>query len=208
MGLMKNLAIEMRESGRRSRKSYRQAPSERVRERYLQEWSDNMVRYWQERISKLRAVDSGNLYGSIEAQLMLEGAKTAIVHSFPAYGKYVDDGTGREFTNTGYIDSWGRYYASARGGEGTWNSGQLPFLLPGGEDYRREHGLDKPKKVGPAWGGRVAGGHPRKSKPWFFNKYYASRMVLNELEQQYYGNAYLGMMTTAIDEVFGRVRVL
>ena len=33
-------------------------------------------------------------------------------------------------------------------------------------------------------------------------------MVLNELERDYFGNAYLGMMTTAIDQVFNRVRVL
>lgn len=206
MGLMKNLAIEEYENRRRGHKKY--APSERTRERYLQEWTDNMVTYWQERIAKLRAVDTGNLYSSIEAQLLLNGAKAAIRHAFPAYGKYVDDGTGREFTNTGYVDSLGRFYASARGGEGTWNSGQLPFLLPGGEEYRAKHGLDKPKRVGPAWGGRVAGGHPREKKPWYFSKYYASRMVLNELEQAYFGNQYLGMMTTAIDEVFKTVRVL
>lgn len=206
MGLMKNLAIEEYENRRRGHKKY--APSERTREKYLQEWTDNMVTYWQERINKLRVVDTGKLYSSIEARLLLDGAKAAIRHSFPAYGKYVDDGTGREFTNTGYVDSMGRYFASSRGGEGTWNSGQLPFLLPGGEEYRREHGLDKPRKVGPAWGGRVAGGHPREKKPWFFSKYYASRMVLNELEQKYYGNEYLGMMTTAIDEVMSRTRVI
>lgn len=206
MGLMKNLAVEEYENRRRGHKKY--APSETTREQYLREWTDNMVTYWQERINRLRAVDTGNLYSSIEAQLLLDGAKTAIRHAFPAYGKYVDDGTGREFTSTGYVDSLGRYYASARGGEGTWNSGQLPFLLPGGEEYRAKHGLDKPKRVGPAWGGRVAGGHPREKKPWFFSKYYASRMVLNELEQKYFGNEYLGMMTTAVDEVFRTVRVL
>lgn len=206
MGLMKNLKIEEYENRRRGHKKY--APSMETRERYLREWTNNMVTYWQERIAKLRATDTGNLYSSIEAQLILEGAKTAIRHSFPAYGKYVDDGTGREFTNDGYVDSLGRYYASSRGGEGTWNSGQLPFLLPGGEQYRADHGLDKPKRVGPAWGGRIAGGHPREKKPWYFSKYYASRMVLNDLEREFFGNQYLGMMTTAIDEVFNRVRVL
>lgn len=205
MGLMKNLAIEEYYESRRGHGKH--APSRRAREVYLQQWTNNMVTYWQERISKLRAVDTGNLYNSIEAQLILEGAKTAIRHAFPAYGKYVDDGTGREFTNDGYVDSLGRYYASSRG-VGTWQSGQLPFLLPGGEQYRAEHGLDKPKRVGPAWGGRIAGGHPRKPKPWYWSKYYASRMVLNELERDYFGNAYLGMMTTAIDQVFNRVRVL
>ncbi len=97
---------------------------------------------------------------------------------------------------------------SVLGNRATVLLGTLPFLLPGGEQYRAEHGLDKPKRVGPAWGGRIAGGHPRKPKPWYWSKYYASRMVLNELERDYFGNAYLGMMTTAIDQVFNRVRVL
>jgi len=94
----------------------------------------------------------------------------------------------------------GRIYTSSRLTDGT-----LPFL---DDQYRREHGLDKPKRVGPAWGGRIAGGHPRKPKPWFWSKYYASRMVLNEMEQKFYGDAYLGMLTTGLDALTGRVRVL
>ena len=119
------------------------------------------------------------------------------------YGKYADDGTGREFTNTGYTDSLGRHYESSRQADGT-----LPFLLPGGEQYREEHGLNKPKKVGPKWKGRVAGGHPRRANEWFYRKYYASRMVLNEMERDFYGNTYMGMMTTAHDELFSQVRVM
>ena len=68
MGLMKNLAIE--EYYERRRGHGKHAPSERAREVYLQQWTNNMVTYWQERISKLRAVDTGNLYNSIEAQLI------------------------------------------------------------------------------------------------------------------------------------------
>lgn len=212
MGYMKNLAIEQRESGRRRHRGSRSTSripfvSEQERERYLQEWKDNMVTYWQERIDKLRVIDSGNLRSSIEAALLLQNANAVITHSFPAYGKYADDGTGREFTNGGYVDSLGRSYESSRGKQ-TWLEGQLPFLLPGGENYREEHGLNKPKKVGPAWGGRVAGGHPRIPKPWFWSKYYASRMVLNELEQQFFGTEYQGMFTTALDEVMGQTRMI
>lgn len=208
MGYMKNLAIERRESGRR-RSGYGRRPfvSAEERERYLREWAENMKVYWQERIDLLRVIDSGNLRSQIEGALLLQGASATITHSFPAYGKYADDGTGREFTNTGYTDSLGRHYSSSRG-VNTWGDGQLPFLLPGGEEYREEHGLNKPKRVGPAWGGRVAGGHPRQPKPWFWSKYYASRMVLNELEQQYFGREYLGMFTTVLDEVFNRVRIM
>ena len=208
MGYMKNLAIERRES-QRKRSGYSRQPfvSAEERERYMEEWAENMKTYWRERIDKLRVIDTGNLRSSIEGALLLQGAKATITHSFPIYGKYAEDGTGREFTNDGYTDSLGRYYASSRG-VNTWGEGQLPFLLPGGESYREEHGLDKPKKVGPKWGGRVAGGHPRIPKPWFWSKYYASRMVLNELEQQYFGDQYQGMFTTALDEVMKQTRII
>lgn len=204
MGYLKDQEIKRRESGRRRSRRSLQVED---RERYLREWTNNMIVYWRERIDKLRVFDTGNLRSSIEGALLLQGANATITHSFPAYGKYVDDGTGREFTNTGYTDSLGRHYESSRGKE-TWQSGQLPFLTPGGEEYRREHGLDKPKRVGPAWGGRVAGGHCRKPNPWFFNKYYASRMVLAELEQEHFGSSYQGLFTTALDEVFRQVRIM
>lgn len=171
--------------------------------RFEEGWTKMMVTIWQEKLQLLQVDDTGSLRASIEARALLDGAKKSIEHAFLEYGKFADDGTGREFTNTGYTDSLGRHYESSRQADGT-----LPFLLPGGEDYRREHGLDKPKKVGPAWGGRVAGGHPRRANEWFYRKYYASRMVLNELEQQYYGNAYLGMMATGLDELTGQLRVL
>ncbi len=200
MGYMKDLATKRREARRLGHGRTLQVED---RERYLREWTENMKTYWRERIDMLRVVDTGNLRSQIEGALMLQGANTVITHSFPAYGKYQDDGTGREFSNTGYTDSLGRHYESSRQKDGT-----LPFLLPGGEEYRSEHGLDKPKKVGPAWGGRVAGGHPRQPKPWFWSKYYASRMVLNELEQEYFGQQYKGMFTTALDEVFKRTRVI
>lgn len=210
MGYYKNLAIEQRESGRRKHgrsTSREEHVSIAERERYLKEWKDNMITYWQERIDLLHVIDSGNLRSQIEAALLLQGANAVITHSFPAYGKYMDDGVGREFSNDGYVDSLGRVYQSSRGKD-TWDSGQLPFLLPGGENYREEHGLNKPKKVGPAWGGRVAGGKPRAMKSWYFKKYYASRMVLNELEQNYFGSQYQGMFTTALDEVMKQTRIL
>ena len=201
MGYMKRMAENRRQSYRRGRV---QAMS--VLELFRKQWTQNMVRYWQERIDKLRINDSGQLRSSIIGMLH-SGPSTTIEHSFLVYGKYISDGVGREF-GKGYTDSKGRTYSSSRGGEGTWNAGQLPFLLPGGEAYREKHGLDKPKKVGPAWGGRVAGGHPREKRDWFFRKYYASRMVLNEMEAAAYGQAYQGMLTQAIDGLFHRTRFL
>ena len=202
MGYMKRMAENRRQSYRRGRV---QAMSEL--ELFRRQWTQNMVKYWQERIDKLRINDSGALRSSITGMLH-PGPITTIEHSFFVYGKYVADGVGREF-GKGYTDSLGRTYDFHRGGEGTWNSGQLPFLLPGGETYREEHGLDEPKKIGPNWKGRrMAGGKPHIQRDWFFRKYYASRMVLNEIEAAAYGQAYQGMLTQAIDGLFQRTRFL
>lgn len=188
---------------RRSRGASSSVASEDELRRFEEGWAKMMVLIWQEKMQLLRVNDSGALSASIEYQALLDGVKKTIQHQFLDYGKYSDDGVGREFTNTGYTDSLGRHYESSRQADGT-----LPFLTPGGEEYRREHGLDKPKKVGPAWGGKVAGGHARKAKEWFYKKYYASRMVINELERDYYGNAYLGMVTTCLDELTGLSRIV
>lgn len=201
MGKMKNAADRRRQYYRRGRV---QAMSER--EQFLRGFTRCMVIYLQERIDKLRIHDTGQLRSSIIGMLH-SGPITTIEHSFYIYGKYICDGVGREF-GLGYTDSMGRTYESNRGGEGLLNDGQLPFLLPGGEAYREEHGLDKPKKVGPAWGGRVAGGKPREKRDWFFRKYYSSRMVLNEMEAAFYGEAYQGMLTQAVDEIMGSLRFL
>ncbi len=201
MGVMKRMAENRRQSYRRGRV---QVMSEL--EKFRSQWTTNMVKYWQERIDKLRIQDTGQLRSSITGMLH-SGPVTTIEHSFLVYGKYISDGVGREF-GRGYTDSMGRTYESSRGGEGTWNRGQLPFLLPGGEAYREKHGLDKSKKVGPAWGGRVAGGKPREKQDWFFRKYYSSRMVLNEMEAAAYGQAYQGMLTLAVDGLFHKTRFL
>lgn len=79
------------------------------------------------------------------------------------------------------------------------NDGDLDFL---NKQYRAERELDKPKKVGPAWGGRVAGGVPIGRRDWFSAKYYASVMKLNEHEASFYGDAYNGLMASALTEIF------
>ncbi len=201
MGYMKRMAENRRQSYRRGRV---QAMSEQ--ELFRRQWTENMVKYWQERIDKMRIHDTGALRSSIVGYLH-PGPVTTIEHSFLVYGKYVSDGVAREF-GKGYTDSMGRTYTSSRGGEGTWNRGQLPFLLPGGEQYRETHLLDRKKKVGPAWGGREAGGQPHKKRDWFFRKYYSSRMVLNEMEMAAYGQEYQGMLTQAVDALFQRQRLL
>lgn len=202
MGYMKDMATRRQQMSRNGRV---QALSEL--ERFRQQWTRNMVSYWQERIDKLRISDSGRLRSSITGMMHQGNTMTTIEHSFLVYGKYISDGVGREFGH-GYTDSMGRTYTSSRGGEGTFTAGQLPFLLPGGEAYRKEHGLDRPRRVGPAWGGRMAGGKPRTNRDWFFRKYYSSRMVLNEMEAAAYGQAYQGMLVQAVDALMGTLRVV
>lgn len=196
MGMMKNMADNDRQSSRRARV---QVLSELTKRE--QAWTTNIIKYLQERIDKLRVSDTQTLRSSIVGMLH-NGPNTTIEHSFLLYGKYICDGVAREFGD-GYTDSMGRTYDFHRGGEGTWNAGQLPFLDQG---YRREHGLDSPKRVGPAWRGRVAGGHPREGKDWFFKKYYASRMWLNEMELAAYGEAYQGMLTMVCEEMLKPLR--
>lgn len=201
MGYMKRMAENRRQSDRSDRV---QVMSEIAL--VEQQWTRNQVAYWQERIDKLRINDTGALRSSIVG-MVHTGPITTIEHSFLLYGKYVSDGVAREF-GKGYTDSMGRTYESHRGGEGTWNRGQLPFLLPGGEKYRHKHHLDDAKKVGPAWRGRMAGGQPHRPRDWFFRKYAAGRHVLNELEMAAYGQAYQGMLVLAVDSLTGTMRMM
>lgn len=181
---------------------------ERELQKFEQEWTENMSVYWRERMERLRVIDTGALYSSVVG-LLHPGSPTTIEHKFLMYGKYVSEGVGRNFLKSKRAD------------------GTIPFLLPGGEDYRKENRLDKPRRIGPAWrrsrnspgdsSNHEAGGRPMKFNPttgkyeerdWFFRKYYASRMNLNEFEAAYYGKTYQGMLTQGIDEVLNQVRVL
>lgn len=182
--------------------------NEKELQKFEQEWTDNMSIYWRERMERLRVIDTGALYSSVVG-LLHPGSPTTIEHKFLMYGKYVSEGVGRNFLKSKRAD------------------GTIPFLLPGGEDYRKENRLDKPRRIGPAWrrsrnspgdsSNHEAGGRPMKFNPttgkyeerdWFFRKYYASRMNLNEFEAAYYGKTYQGMLTQGIDEVLNQVRVL
>ena len=182
--------------------------NEKELQKFEQEWTDNMSVYWRERMERLRVIDTGALYSSVVG-LLHPGPQTTIEFKFLMYGKYVSEGVGRNFLKSKRAD------------------GTIPFLLPGGEDYRKENRLDRPRRIGPAWrrsrnspgdsSNHEAGGRPMKFNPttgkyeerdWFFRKYYASRMNLNEFEVAYYGKTYLGMLTQGIDEVMNQVRVL
>ena len=98
---------------------------------YEQGWCDLMVDIWHEQMSQLRAIDTGRLYASVRGKIT-EGEIESIQHQFVQYGLYVEQGTGREF------------------GYGRDSDGHIDIKDP---TYREEHGLNKPRKRGPKWGG-------------------------------------------------------
>ncbi len=167
-----------------------------------QAWTEMMVTIWRENILRLGIVDTMTLHNKMTHRITDTGGQIQIAHEFMLYGIYVARGVGREFGD-GYTDRLGRHYEFGRG-EGTENSGQLPFL---DKANRRQRGLNRKKKVGPAWGGREAGGKPKKKRDWFSVRYLSSIEVLTRVETQLYGNAYMGTLSNVVDAMFGNVSV-
>lgn len=160
--------------------------------KYERGWTEAMGTFWRERMERLRTIDTGALYASIKGRVE-QGTLTTIEHNFLQYGIYVAAGVGP-------AHEWYKW-TKAQNGPKTHriNNGDLNFL---GEQYRIDNHLDKPKKVGPAWGGRIAGGEPKGRRDWFSQKYYASVMKLNEHEAEFYGETYNGLMASALTEMF------
>ena len=167
-------------------------------EQYEEGWTRAMCRFWMERMRKLRIGDTGALSSSLMG-VRSPGPVTTIEHSFLRYGIFVAAGTGP-------AHSWERWGNNAKRlgkkARPRMTGGQLEFLDPA---YRQQNGLDEKKRVGPAWGGRMAGGDPKGRRDWFSKKYYSSVMRLNEFESAFYGDAYNGLLSSAIDEMFRKV---
>lgn len=159
---------------------------------YAQRWGETMAQIWRERIARLRVLDTGALYRSI-TQLTTTGEPTTIELRFLQYGMHVANGVGRNFLR------------SKQAG------GTIPFLLPGGEQYRADNRLDRPRPIGPAWhrshnskgraakreaGGRPVNWNPRTRKytgrDWYSRALYSSRMALGEAMRDIYADAYMG----------------
>lgn len=125
---------------------------------YIDEWTRTQLLIWQEKIERMGIVRSGALHQSFrEAINRAEEGATTITMRFLKYGIYQALGTGRGYE---------------RG-----NPGDLPFL---GKEYRHEHRLDVPRKVGPAWGGYKTSGNPRKARDWYSKKLFMSTMAMVE----------------------------
>ncbi len=129
-------------------------------DRYTEEWTRMMLTIWREAIERLRVMRTGRLHESFTSAISDAAEGKTIEMKFVNYGIYQALGTGYGYSNRA-------------GG----NAGSLEFLDPG---YRREHRLDRPRKVGPAWGGGMTSGHPRKRRDWLSKKLYMSLMAMKE----------------------------
>lgn len=143
-------------------------------------WEEEMLEIWREKLIQYKIRHTGSLFTSLASSSSGEEVRT-IVHRFLTYGIYVAMGVGRYYKNR---ENFEDYNSSS---------------------YRREHGLDKPRKIGPSgWGGGgyMTSGQPRRRRPWWSRKYYASLMKLNDVEGEFYGEMYRGVLFNVIKEEF------
>ena len=144
--------------------------------KYQDAWAEMMVTIWRDKIDKLKVVDTFSLRQTVEHRVInAEDAISTIRHKFLMYGIYQDCGVGRGFAHG--------------------NTGDLDFMDP---QYRIEHGLDKPRKRGPAWGGGYTSGKPRKPREWYSRAYFASIKVLRDEMAYIFAENFTGLLVNAI----------
>ncbi len=92
-------------------------------EEYLDDWTKMMVDIFQERVSRLRIVDTGEFYNSFKSRLDAVAQGRESVTRFLEYGMYQALGVGNGYSRE--------------------NGGDLEILDP---EYRRTHKMGKPRK--------------------------------------------------------------
>ncbi len=164
--------------------------------RFEEGWAEMMVDIWREKIEKLRAVRSGALYRSFGFSVTGEaGRNRTISHRFLLYGIYVERGVGPAHAYEHWTRAQGAPPRTMRD-----NSGDLDIM----DSYQRQQrGMNRRRKVGPAWGGYKTSGEMRERREWFSKRYYASIMKLNEHEARAMGEHYMGTMFDALNILFG-----
>lgn len=155
----------------------RSAEVERQAQRYADEWAKMMVQIWQDKLQYWNIRRTGALMGSFTESVSHDGLSANIVMRFLAYGIYQAYGVGNGYSHD--------------------NGGDLPFL---GEAYRKEHRLDVPRKVGPAWGGYYSSGEPRERRDWFNPKLYASLMRMKETMAHMIGEEAAAVICDALED--------
>lgn len=150
------------------------------RQRYVEAWNKTMITIWQEQITLLGVIDTKQLLQSpISLPVRADGRffDINLTQQFLEYGLWQDYGTGREFRPK--------------------NGGNLEFL---DSSYREEHRLDKPRKVGPKWGGGMTSGKPRKRRRWFSKKYYSSVLKFRDFMADSVGQEFCGIFTEMFND--------
>lgn len=132
---------------------------------YINEWTRTQLLIWREKLERQKIIRSGALHESFKQSILRAGDSTTITMTFLQYGVYQELGVGYGYTHG--------------------NGGDLPFL---DKAYREEHGLNKPRKVGPAWGGKKTSGKPRQRREWYAKKLYMSTMAMVEDLARIYGD--------------------
>ncbi len=129
-------------------------------DKYVDEWTKTQLMIWREKVERMGIVRSGALHQSFASAVQHASSGSGIATitmKFLQYGIYQALGTGYGYKHD--------------------NGGDLQFL---DREYRRVHGLDKPRKVGPAWGGYMTSGNPRQPRDWYSKKLYMSTMAMVE----------------------------
>lgn len=142
---------------------------------YIRGWTKEMLVIWREKIERYSIIRSGKLHGSLDSVISGAADGSMIEFAFLRYGIYQAFGVGN-----GYCD----------------NGGDLEFL---GSEYRREHKLDIPRKVGPAWGGYFTSGEARKKRDWIHPKLYSSQRVLAEMIAKILGETAAAAVVSALE---------
>lgn len=126
-------------------------------DKYIDVWTREQIKIWQEKIEHFRITDTGALHQSFREAISATSTGTTIMMKFLQYGIYQALGVGYGYRHD--------------------NGGDLPFL---DDEYRETHGLDKPRKRGPKWGRGKTSGKPRERRDWYSKKLYMSTMAMVE----------------------------
>lgn len=154
----------------------RPTATEEDRRKYIKAWTEMMVEIWQDRITRLKVMDTASLYGKINGEFSMNDSITTIQHRFLEYGIFQDLGVGR--------------------GHLAGNKGKLEIF---DDDYREKHGLNRARSWnGPKSKGKTSG-KPRKPREWFSRPYYASIMVLKDQMAYMYAEEFTGLVAKAIE---------
>ena len=152
------------------------------RAKYVAAFNDTMIKIWQEQITLLGVIDTGQLLRSPVGVRATADGKVSEVHlsqAFLEYGLWQDYGTGKE------VPRGNRRTKQAQSQTG------LSFALQeGGRPKANSGDLGKPKV--------------RKARHWFSRKYYMSVMNIKEFMADSLGRQFQGILADLDGKKLGR----